>query len=122
MARLVSHCPACEAELQVTRLACKSCDTQLEGQFDIPALLQLAPDDLAFVTAFVRASGSLKAVAEQTGTSYPTVRNRLNDILAQLAEAESSVEKRKHAILDALEQGKMTAKKAASELKKVGGL
>jgi hypothetical protein len=120
MAKLVAHCPACERELQVTRLSCKACETQLEGQFDIPPLLQLAAEELAFVTAFVRASGSLKAVAELTGTSYPTVRNRLNDILAQLAEAESSVEKRKHAILDALEQGKMTAKKAASELKKVG--
>ena len=104
----------------MTRLSCKACETQLEGQFDIPPLLQLAADELAFVTSFVRASGSLKAVAELTGTSYPTVRNRLNDILAQLAEVESSVEKRKHAILDALEQGKMTAKKAASELKKVG--
>jgi hypothetical protein len=120
MARLVAHCPACEQELQVTRLACNACDTQLEGQFEIPPLLQLAPDELAFVTAFVRASGSLKAVAELTGTSYPTVRNRLNDVLAQLAQAESQVEKRRHAILDALEQGKMSAKKAASELKKVG--
>jgi hypothetical protein len=120
MARLVSHCPACEAELQVTRLACKSCETQLEGQFDIPPLLQLAPDDLAFVTAFVRASGSLKAIAEQLGSSYPTVRNRLNDILAQLERADGEREQRRHAILDALEQGRMTARKAAAELKKVG--
>ncbi|HTV23868.1 MAG TPA: DUF2089 domain-containing protein [Polyangiaceae bacterium] len=120
MARLVAHCPACEGDLQVTRLACKACETQLEGQFDLPPLLQLSPEDLAFVTTFVRTSGSLKAVAEQTGTSYPTVRNRLNEILAQLAKAESGVEKRRHAILDALEQGKMSAKKAAAELKKVG--
>jgi hypothetical protein len=120
MANMVAHCPACHSDLRVTRLSCKSCETQLEGQFEIPALLQLAPEALAFVTAFVRASGSLKAVAELTGTSYPTVRNRLNEILARLQQAESSVEKRKHAILDALEQGKMTAQKAASELKKVG--
>jgi hypothetical protein len=120
MARLVAQCPACEQELQVTRLACKACDTQLEGQFEIPPLLRLPAEHLAFITAFVRASGSLKAVAELTGTSYPTVRNRLNDILAQLAQAESNVEKRRHAILDALEQGTMSVKKAASELKKVG--
>jgi hypothetical protein len=120
MARLVAQCPACEGDLHVTRLECKACDTHLEGQFDIPPLLQLAPEDLGFVTAFVRASGSLKAVAELTGTSYPTVRNRLNDILAQLDRADVNVEKRRHAILDALEQGKMSAKKAASELRKVG--
>jgi hypothetical protein len=120
MANMVAHCPACQRDLQVTRLSCKACDTQLEGQFEIPPLLQLPPEQLAFITAFVRASGSLKAVAELTGTSYPTVRNRLNDVLAQLEQAESSVEKRRHAILDALEQGKMTVKKAALELKKVG--
>ena len=35
-------------------------------------------------------------------------------------EVERGVEKRRHAILDALEQGKLTAEAAAAELKKVG--
>ncbi len=52
------------AELRATRLGCQSCGTNLDGQFEIPALLQLSPDDLAFVTAFVRSSGSLKAMAQ----------------------------------------------------------
>lgn len=120
MPRLVVRCPSCEGELQATRLTCRSCSTALEGKFDIPALLQLAPDDLAFVTAFVRASGSLKAIAAQMGVSYPTVRNRLDDILKKLDQLEKGIDAKRHAILDALENGKLTAEAAAEELKKVG--
>lgn len=120
MARLVVRCPSCEGELAATRLACRSCGTALEGQFEIPALLQLPPDDLAFVSAFVRSSGSLKAVAAQLGVSYPTVRNRLDEILQKLDALEKGIDAKRHAILDALENGKMSAEAAAEALKKVG--
>jgi hypothetical protein len=120
MPRLVVRCPSCEGELVAARLACRSCGTSLEGQFEIPPLLQLSQDDLSFVTAFVRASGSLKAMAQLLGVSYPTVRNRLDEILKTLDRIEGGVEKRRHEILDALESGKLTAEAAAKELKKVG--
>ena len=120
MARLVVRCPSCEGELVAARLTCTSCATSLEGKFDIPALLRLPQDDLAFVTAFVRGSGSLKAVAAELGVSYPTVRNRLDDILERLAALERSVDDARHEILDALESGKITADEAAQALRKVG--
>jgi hypothetical protein len=103
-----------------TRLACGACGTALEGKFEIPPLLQLSSDDLAFVTAFVRSSGSLKAMAQLLGVSYPTVRNRLDEILQKLEAVERGVDKRRHAILDALENGELTAEAAAEQLKKVG--
>jgi hypothetical protein len=102
------------------RLSCRSCDTSLEGKFEIPTLLQLSPDDLSFVTAFVRSSGSLKAMAQLLGVSYPTVRNRLDEILQRLDALEQGIDKRRHEILDALENGKLTAEAAAEQLKKVG--
>jgi hypothetical protein len=120
MPRLVVRCPSCEGELAATHLSCSACKTQLEGEFEIPPLLQLSADDLTFVTAFVRSSGSLKAMATQLGVSYPTVRNRLDDILARLARIESGLEERRHAILDRLEAGEVDAKTAAAELRKVG--
>jgi hypothetical protein len=113
-------CPSCEGELVAARLACGACGTTLEGEFEIPALLQLPADDLTFVTAFVRSSGSLKAMAQLLGISYPTVRHRLDEILGRLEAIERGVDKRRHEILDALESGKLTAKAAAEELKKVG--
>lgn len=120
MPRLVVRCPSCEGELRATRLSCSACSTQVDGQFDIPALLQLAPAELSFVTSFVRSGGSLKAMAQLLGVSYPTVRNRLDDIIKRLGEIDDGVEKRRHQILDALESGKLTARDAAEELKKVG--
>src|SRR5262245_8643954 len=120
MARLPVRCPSCDGELLATRLACSSCSTALEGQFEIPLLLQLPPDDLAFVTAFVRSSGSLKAMAAVYGASYPTVRGRLDDILAKLEDLERGVDHRRHEILDALESGRLSAKDAAKQLRKVG--
>jgi hypothetical protein len=102
------------------RLTCGSCSTSLEGKFDIPPLLQLSQEELAFVTAFVRSSGSLKAMAQLLGVSYPTVRNRLDDIVRKLDDVERGVDRRRHAILDALENGQLTAEAAAEQLKKVG--
>src|SRR5689334_6209934 len=107
MAKMIVRCPSCEAELRATRLACSGCGTNLDGQFDIPLLMQLPAEDLAFVTQFVRCSGSLKAMAELGKSSYPTVRNRLDEIIRRLEELEVGVQQRRHEILDALEKGQL---------------
>jgi hypothetical protein len=120
MAKLVVACPSCKGELRVTRLACRACGTNLDGTFEVPLLLQLPPEDLAFVSEFVRASGSLKAMAKLGATSYPTVRNRLDDIIRRLDELEQGLQKRRHEILDALESGRLNSKEAEEQLRKVG--
>jgi hypothetical protein len=120
MPRFVVQCPACQSELQATRLACSACQVQLEGVFELPSLLRLPATDLAFVTNFVRASGSLKAMAEREGTSYPTVRARLDAIIERLSALEEGHAARRHQILDALESGKISVAAAEAELRKAG--
>ena len=44
----------------------------------------LSDEDLAFVKRFVLASGSLKAMAEAYGVSYPTVRLRLDRLIEKI--------------------------------------
>jgi len=54
---------------------------------------RLAPEDLAFLKRFLLASGTLKDVAAEYGISYPTVRLRLDRLIAKvklLDEAEPS--------------------------------
>jgi hypothetical protein len=46
--------------------------------------MQLPDDDIAFICDFVKCSGSLKEMAHKLGLSYPTVRNRLDDIITTL--------------------------------------
>lgn len=94
---------------------------QLEGRFAVPALLRLGYDDLEFVVAFVRASGSLKEMGKLLDLSYPTVRNRLNEIIRKLSIAEAGLEDRRRAILDEIASGKLSVKEGARRLKEIGG-
>ncbi|MEM7755793.1 MAG: DUF2089 family protein [Planctomycetota bacterium] len=52
----------------------------------------LSDEDLAFVKRFVLASGSLKAIAEVYGVSYPTVRTRLNTLIEKVRLADEAQE------------------------------
>ena len=119
MSRLPTTCPACEGALQATRLACSSCEMQLEGHFEFPALLRLDREELDFVVAFVRCSGSLKELGKLRGQSYPTVRNRLNEIIEKLAAKERDPEAERRRILDAIASGAMTVKEGARRLKEL---
>lgn len=48
----------------------------------------LDAEDLQFTRRFVLASGSLKALAAEYGVSYPTLRIRLDRLIAKIAAAE----------------------------------
>jgi hypothetical protein len=50
----------------------------------------LSDEDLAFIKRLVLASGSLKAVAAGYGISYPTVRLRLDRLIAKITITEST--------------------------------
>lgn len=86
-----TQCPSCSGELAVTGLICQRCETRVSGHYRLPPLLKLDGDDQAFVLAFILESGSLKAMAARLGVSYPTVRNRLDQIITQL-QADAAAE------------------------------
>jgi hypothetical protein len=50
---------------------------------------RLSDEDLSFVKRFVLASGSLKALAEEYRISYPTVRLRLDRLIAKIKVFDS---------------------------------
>lgn len=85
---LPTVCPACKNQLKVKQLVCEGCETQMEGLFDLPHLVKLPVDDQEFILEFVKASGSLKEMAKLLKLSYPTVRNRLDEIIERLKLAE----------------------------------
>jgi hypothetical protein len=57
-------------------------------QGDMRWLDVLGEEDVNFVKRFVLASGSLKEIAGVYGVSYPTVRLRLDRIIAKIQVAE----------------------------------
>lgn len=84
MKRFPNKCPSCDAKLEVSKLTCTSCDTEVIGKFTLPIWTQLTLEEQEFVLQFLLNSGSLKEMANQLGKSYPTVRNKLDDLIEKL--------------------------------------
>ena len=95
MKRLPTACPSCRGELVVKRLRCESCGTEVDGLYPLPALASLGPEDQEFILEFIKASGSLKEMASILDVSYPTVRNRLDEIIVRLTESQTNLKEKK---------------------------
>ncbi len=76
--KLPKICPSCGGMLRVHAMRCAACDTSIEGDYRLPALMRLSDEDREFVRDFVLCRGS------RMGLSYPTVRNRLDEVIAAL--------------------------------------
>ena len=82
--RMPRQCPSCGRTLAIRTMQCNGCDTRIEGDYDLPLIMRLSDDDVRFVEDFVLCSGSLKEMARNMGLSYPSVRNRLDDIIERM--------------------------------------
>lgn len=86
-------CPSCGRQLSVKRLFCGQCETEVEGFYPLPILASagLTQEDQDFIVQFIKASGSLKEMASLLNVSYPTVRNRLDEIIEKVKQGESAL-------------------------------
>lgn len=82
--QLPQICPSCGSVLRVKAMHCVHCHTNVEGDYSQPVLMRMPKEDQDFIVSFVLSSGSLKEMAQKMGLSYPTVRNRLDDLIATL--------------------------------------
>ena len=108
------------APIQVERVRLVESGIAIEGAFEPPQLAQLSAEDQVFVTAFVRCHGSIKQMEKFFGVSYPTIKNRLNRIGAQLPLAEIEPETSSPeatALLAALERGELSVGEVIERLK-----
>ncbi|QEE49494.1 DUF2089 domain-containing protein [Flavobacterium alkalisoli] len=87
--KLPITCPSCSSSLNVSQLACPSCSTTVSGNFPLPVLLRLSQEEQDFILQFFLTSGSLKEMASQMGISYPTVRNRLDDLISKIKQLQN---------------------------------
>ncbi len=141
---MLTKCPVCGGELVVTRLACPSCETTIEGHFQtmggglqgafsaeqlrwLLPFTRLNNEQMQFILTFIRCEGRFNRMEEELGLSYPTLRNRMNEILrtmgyepsreeGQPAPVKLSPEERKR-ILDDLDKGLITLQEAKRRLK-----
>lgn len=118
-------CPVCHSELTVTRLQCETCGTGIDGRFAFNRFARLSGDQLRFLEAFVKNRGIIKEVEADLGISYPTVRARLDDLLATLGFAgdqKRPTESRdaRREILAALQNKEISASEASRRLAALG--
>ena len=92
---LPAICPSCNSQLNVKSLVCERCQTEIQGQYKLPLLARLSTDDQGFIIEFIKASGSLKKMAGLLRLSYPTVRNRLDEIIERVKFAEKEGKEKK---------------------------
>ena len=114
-------CPICQSELEVVRLHCSSCDTSLEGHFAMGQFSNLTPEQLEFIFTFVRCEGKINRMEQELDLSYPTIRNRLHEVIRALGyepgrdepvEAVVMTQDDRNKILEDLQAGKITADQA----------
>ena len=119
---LPGECPVCGGEMLITRLECRECDVKLEGRFFSGPLAQLSPEQMQFVEIFIKNEGKLTHMEGELGLSYPTIRNRLHEVIRAMGyevgkdEDKLSDEERRQ-ILEDLNEGKITSEEAMKMLK-----
>lgn len=118
---VIGQCPVCGDTLEATVLYCHACDTEIHGHFSLGRFGQLSPDQLRFAETFIRCEGKITRVEQELGISYPTVRNRLNELIRALgfdAEEESGLSPiERRAILERLSVGEISADEAVQLLR-----
>ena len=126
MFEIPRKCPVCGETLLITRVYCSNCDTTIEGHFHATEspFAALTPEQLQFVLTFVRCEGRFTRLEDELQLSYPTLRNRLNDIIRALgyepgkeeAPTRLTADERRR-ILEDLEKGKISSQDAQNLLR-----
>lgn len=109
------HSPFDGGEIIVTRFYCPESNITVDGRFSVNApFAQLTTEQLAFVETFVRCEGKLSRMEGELGISYPTVRNRLHEVIRALGyepgkeEASSPSDAERRQILADLDAGRIS--------------
>lgn len=118
--KIVSVCPVCGNKMHIIALKCNNCNTEVKGDFELDELFKLNEKQLEFVKVFIRNRGNIKEVEKELGISYPTVRNKLDEIIEALGykvEKSDEIALKRKEILTKLESGEISSEEAIKQLK-----
>ncbi|SHF46499.1 DUF2089 family protein [Chryseobacterium sp. OV279] len=89
--KLPTVCPSCDNTLNVSQMKCPNCKTEVSGDYELPVLLKLNREEQEFVLNFFLSSGSIKEMAKQAGLSYPTMRNKMDDLITKVGQIKTNL-------------------------------
>jgi hypothetical protein len=135
MNRLFEKCPACGGRITLTECKCADCQLQMRGEFSVDPFSTLSQDQSTFVLAFLRVRGNLSEMEKVLGVSYPTIRNKLDEINRALAgiapelispqdtdlnePEQKPTEQERRSILQQVADGKLSAAQALDKLQEL---
>ena len=118
----LTKCPVCGETLTITQLTCESCSLKMEGKFETCEFCKLSEENLGFLRTFIRCRGVIKDVEKELGISYPTVRSRLDRLVAELGYGEAQLKSRdeqRYDVLEAVKEGRISSREAVAALRDI---
>lgn len=115
-AGIPDRCPVCAGSMVVSELKCEACEVSIRGRFELPVLCRLPRELYEFLLVFVRNRGVIREVERELGISYPTVRSRLDAVLAALGETGPAAADSER-VIAMLERGEITPEDAERMLR-----
>src|SRR5215208_4832856 len=130
--KILESCPSCGGELEIRELRCSWCETEVRSYFKPCDFCRLTEEQSTFLRLFVTSRGNLSEVEKRLGVSYPTVRSKLDEVIARLAPAEPhpgpapdgaapAPPPDRRAVLEAVARGELSPAEAAQHLRATGG-
>lgn len=116
---LPPSCPLCGELIEITRIKCSGCGSEINGSFKTGGFRLLPIEYQKFITVFLRHRGNIKQVEKELSISYPTINKMLDSINTMLDSTSTAREKplTRREILDSIERGEMSVKDATFILK-----
>ena len=84
MQKIISKCPGCQGNLQISTLKCPDCGLELKNAFELSCFDRLNDEQLQFLLAFLKARGNLSEVQADLNMTYSVVKRKLDELLAAL--------------------------------------
>ncbi|MEA3311375.1 MAG: DUF2089 domain-containing protein [candidate division WOR-3 bacterium] len=117
--KLIGRCPVCNGSLYISELSCRECEVKIRGEFEVPVFARLTDEEREFLIIFLRSRGSLRDVQRELALSYPTVRSRLDALLAKMGIVTSRASQEEISdVLNKLETGELSAENAIKLIRK----
>lgn len=105
-------CPICDGETKVTEIYCKKCETTIKGEFDLCKFCRLTEQQKYFVEVFIKNRGNIKEIEKELGISYPTVRNKLDEVIFALGHKIEKQSVNQKEVLEKLSRGEISKDEA----------
>jgi hypothetical protein len=87
-------CPSCKGKMRVVELECPDCGLHVKGSFELCPVCSLNEKMYELFKLFLEARGNVRSVQKALNVSYPTVRQRMEELFTTLEEETVSLDAR----------------------------